>query len=108
MYFVVRWMTIYTPYGYGEVDMDKFQSQLEEDAKKSSEVHKAVLDYITEQELKIKLDIENKEKAEAEEKKKKEEEEKKKKEEEEAKIKAEEEAKKKAEEEKKKAEEEKK
>ena len=40
--FVVRWMTVYTPYGYGEVDMNKFQTQLEEDAKKSSEVHKAV------------------------------------------------------------------
>ena len=87
-------MTIYTPYGYGEVDMDKFQTQLEEDAKKSSEVHNAVQEYIKEKEFQIKLDLENKEKAAAEEKKKKEEEEA-------AKKKAEEEEKNKAEEEKK-------
>ena len=41
-------MTVYTPYGYGEVDMIKFQHELEENAKQNQEIYKIVLDYIRE------------------------------------------------------------
>ena len=54
-------MKIYTPYGYGEVDMLKFQHELEENAQKNEEVHKLVAEYIREKELQLKLDIERKE-----------------------------------------------
>ena len=58
---IVKWMTVYTPYGYGEVDMLKFQRELEENAQKNDEVHKLVAEYIREKELQLKLDIDKKE-----------------------------------------------
>ena len=62
-------MTVYTPYGYGEVDMLKLQEELEANAKRSSEAHKVILEYIAEQELQVRLAVEQKDHANKEAKK---------------------------------------
>ena len=66
-----KWFTVSTPYGYAKVDAEKFKTQLEQDASKSSELRNVILEYVKEKELTLQLELEAKEKKEKEEEEKK-------------------------------------
>lgn len=44
----VKWMVVYTAYGYGEVDFEEFKKSIQETTAKMKEVNESISEYLYE------------------------------------------------------------